>query len=137
MTTNTTNAADDLPPALPSADMVGAPVKAAAKPRPSRAKAATVATQEPKTEAVVGEPVKEALPDRVRIVIDEPNNAPSNQQFFGMNGKGFLITFGEPVWVPRAFLAYLNDLVQTKSVPKEGGGTVDRDGLRFPYRVVG
>lgn len=77
------------------------------------------------------------LSARVTIIIDEPNNAPSNQQFFGHNGKGFLITFGEPVSVPRELLNVLNECVQTRTIPQEGGGFVERDSLRFSYRIVG
>lgn len=152
MTTDNTN--DDLPPALPASgegDQKGVegsaetPVEKAPEakaPEAKPAKQSAKASAKPAVQKAVVTEAMEAEAEaeesaRVWIIVDEPHNAPSSQQYFGLNGKGYLITFGEKVSVPRELLNVLNECIETRSIPQEGGGVVERDVLRFPYRVVG
>lgn len=138
MTTDTTN--DDLPPALTAvtgegeADTKETTGEGTEGTEAVEAKAAKAGKQ---AKAAVVKEAAKVDDGRVTIIVDEPNNAPSNQQYFGLNGKGYLITFGEPVRVPKALLNVLNECISTRTIPVEGGGFVERDSLRFPYRVVG
>lgn len=82
----------------------------------------------------VGRP-KKALSSRVRILLESPADG-STQHFFGVNGKGYLLKFDEPVSVPRELLSVLDEAVQTKVIPVDGGGFVERSFKRFPYRIL-
>lgn len=140
MTTDNTN--DDLPPALPAigeGEGAEGEAKEAAPEAPAKAPEAPAkqAKAAKAAKALVADVASAEDDDRVTIIVDEPNNSPSSQQFFGLNGKGFLITFGEKVRVPRALLNVLNECVETRSIPQQGGGVVERDSLRFSYRIVG
>lgn len=127
---------DDLPPALPSEDAeLAGEETAAPKVKSPKAPKAPPADNAHVAEGAEQFPID--MNEKVTIIIDEPNNSPSNQQFFGHNGTGYLITFGEPVKVPRFFLSLLNELITTRTIPTEGGGFTERDSLRFPYRIVG
>ena len=138
MTTDNTN--DDLPPALPASgegEGVEGEAKEAALEAPAKAPEAPATKAKKGAKPLVADVVGAEDDDRVTIIVDEPNNSPSSQQFFGLNGKGFLITFGEKVRVPRALLNVLNECVETRSIPQQGGGVIERDSLRFSYRIVG
>lgn len=82
------------------------------------------------------EKVKAKLSPTVTIILAEPADG-STEQFFGVQGKSYLIKFGQPVTVPRHFLKALDSMVQTKAVPLDEGGFAQRDFRRFPYQIVG
>ena len=76
-------------------------------------------------------------PARIRIMLEENDNIPPTGQFFGVNGRGYILRPGEEADVPEAIVNILDDAIM--SVPyTDGGGTVlgYRDKLRFPYRVI-
>lgn len=74
---------------------------------------------------------------RVKIMLEENDSIPPTGQFFGHNGRGYLLRPGEEAEVPEEILNILDDAVM--SVPyTDASGTVlgYRDKLRFPYRVI-
>ncbi len=76
-------------------------------------------------------------PQRTRIVLEENDQIGPNGQFFGADGKGYMLRPGEEADVPQSIISILDTAVM--SVPiVDGGQTVIgyRDRLRFPYRVI-
>lgn len=74
---------------------------------------------------------------RVKIILEENDQIPPTGQFFGVQGKGYILRPGEVAEVPLSIINILNCAVG--SVPVMDGGqrvTGYRDRLRFPYRVV-
>lgn len=74
---------------------------------------------------------------RTRIVLEDSDEISPSGQFFGADGKGFMLKPGEEADVPDSIINILDTAV--KSVPiKDGSDTVIgyRDRLRFPYRVI-
>ena len=89
--------------------------------------------------------LKEVLPgpshpgvDRVRIQLEESDNIPPTGQFFGINGRSYMLKPGIPADVPKELINVLNDAVQ--DVPEVDPFTQQiigyRKKLRYPYRVV-
>lgn len=80
---------------------------------------------------------KAAVERRTRIVLEDNDMIPPNGQFFGADGKGFMIRPGEEVDVPDSILGILDTAIMSVPVT-DGASTVVgyRDRLRFPYRVV-
>lgn len=74
----------------------------------------------------------------VRIVLEDNENIPPTGQFFGINGRHFVLKPGVPAEVPESIINILNDAVQ--DVPDRDPITQQvvgyRKRLRFPYRVV-
>ncbi len=92
----------------------------------------TVATPEKKI------PKKaEIAPVRVRIVLEENDQIGPSGQFFGADGRGYMLRPGEEADVPESILNILDTAVMSVPV-KDGSDTVTgyRDRLRFPYRFV-
>ena len=75
---------------------------------------------------------------RVKIILEENDNIPPNGQYFGVNGKGFIIRPGEVVNVPLGLLSVLDSAVESRPVisPLTRQTTGYRDRLRYPYRRV-
>ena len=75
---------------------------------------------------------------RVRIVLEENDNIPPTGQFFGADGKGFMLKPGMEAVVPLSIINILNTAIM--SVPQIDPATKQvtgfRDRLRFPYRVL-
>lgn len=74
---------------------------------------------------------------RTRIILEENDQIGPSGQFFGADGKGYMLRPGEEAEVPNSILNILDSAVM--SVPiTDGSQTVVgyRDRLRFPYRVV-
>lgn len=94
---------------------------------------ATKLVATPKLQKKAAAPVER----RTRIVLEESDEIGPSGQFFGADGKGFMLRPGEEADVPDSILNILDTAV--KSVPiKDGSDTVIgwRDRLRFPYRVI-
>ena len=74
----------------------------------------------------------------VRITLEENENIPPTGQFFGLNGRHFILKPGIAVDVPVEIINILNDAVQ--EVPEIDPTTRQvvgyRKKLRFPYRVM-
>jgi hypothetical protein len=87
----------------------------------------------PKAKTTKTEPTER----RVRIVLEDNDQISPNGQFFGVNGKGYMIRPGEEVDVPESILNVLDTAVMSVPVT-DGSSTVIgyRDRLRFPYRII-
>lgn len=83
-----------------------------------------------KVDAVVG--------PRVRIVLEDNDNIPPTGQFFGHNGKGYILRSGEPADVPPEIINILNDAIYDAPIvdPQTQQIIGYRKRLRFPYSVV-
>jgi hypothetical protein len=74
---------------------------------------------------------------RVRIILEENDNIPPTGQFFGVQGKGYVLRAGEEADVPISIIGILNTAVMSVPVKDQGDRVMGyRDRLRFPYRVV-
>lgn len=84
-------------------------------------------------------PTGMARGDRVKIILEENDNIPPNGQYFGINGKGYLLRPGEEVLVPRGIIDILDNAVMTSTITNPSTGRIigTRDRLRFPYRLMG
>jgi hypothetical protein len=75
---------------------------------------------------------------KIRIMLEDNEAIPPTGQYFGINGKGWLIRAGEPVDVPQGIIDILENAVmlvtRTDPVTLRPSGTSER--LRFPYRIV-
>jgi len=75
---------------------------------------------------------------RVKIILEENENIPPTGQFFGVQGRGYMLMPGKVAEVPIGLVNVLNDAIM--SVPEVDGQTQQitgyRDKLRFPYRIV-
>jgi len=73
----------------------------------------------------------------VEITLEENENIPPTGQFFGINGRTYILKPGVPAKVPLEIIHVLNDA--TMSVPEVDPYTNQvmgyRNRLRFPYRV--
>jgi hypothetical protein len=78
------------------------------------------------------------LPETVKIVLEDDDNMPPTGQFFGLNGRTFMIRPGEVVSVPRGIVDILDNAVYTVPIvdPQTKQVTGYRDRLRYPYRFV-
>lgn len=74
---------------------------------------------------------------RVQIILEENENIPPTGQFFGVQGKGFVLRAGESASVPMSLINILNTAVMSVPVKDQGDRVVGyRDRLRFPYRLM-
>jgi len=71
-----------------------------------------------------------------RIMLEENEHIPPTGQFFGINGRGYLLKAGEEAEVPNSLIEVLNHAIQSKPVTDPATRQVIgyRDSLRFPYR---
>ena len=78
------------------------------------------------------------MPKTVRIVLEENDGIPPTGQFFGLNGKGYMIRPGEEVNVPKGIIEILDQAVMLAPVMNQQTRQVMgyRDRLRYPYRVI-
>jgi hypothetical protein len=90
---------------------------------------------EAKELAPVAAEVKEAY---VRIVLGDSDEIPPTGQFFGLNGRGYILRPGEEADVPMGLIHILDNAV--KEVPIVDNNTMKVVGwkkrLRFPYQIV-
>ena len=77
------------------------------------------------------------LPDRVRIVLEDSDKIPPTGQYFGLNGKGFILRAGEAADVPRGIVDILDNAVESAPI-KDGSDRIvgSRNRHRFPYRIL-
>lgn len=78
------------------------------------------------------------MPETVRIILNEDAGIPPTGQFFGVNGKGYMLKPGEAANVPKAIIEILDNAVTSTPVVDQSSGRVigHRDRMRFPYRVL-
>lgn len=74
---------------------------------------------------------------RIKIILEENDNIPPTGQFFGVQGRGYVLRPGEVADVPMSIIGILNTAVQSVPVLDSGQRVTGyRDKLRFPYRVM-
>lgn len=74
---------------------------------------------------------------RVWIVLEENENIAPTGQFFGINGRSYILRPGDAAAVPEEVLALLDDAIESKPVLDSNSNVTGyRDKLRFPYRFV-
>ena len=102
----------------------------AVKPRSKKAKEAAAAAPVPGPAHPGGK--------MIEIMLEENDNIPPTGQFFGINGRSYILKPGLKAKVPREIINVLNDA--TMSVPEVDPATNQvigyRNRLRFPYRVT-
>jgi hypothetical protein len=84
-------------------------------------------------------PVAAAVAKRVRIILEDNPNIPPNGQFFGVNGRTYMLQTGVPVDVPPELIDVLDHAVETVPVVDNLTKRVigHRSKHRYPYRRVG
>lgn len=120
----------------------------AAQGNPDEAAAAVEAAIQARIDAAVAEALANQAPvdvpapppaegKRIRIILEENDGIPPTGQFFGANGRSYLIRPGEEVDVPMEVISCLDDAVMETPVTDMNGNLEGfRKRLRFPYRVV-
>ena len=74
---------------------------------------------------------------RVRIILEENDLIPPTGQFFGVNGRPYLLRPGEEADVPMEIISTLDDAIMETPITDHNGNIEGyRKRLRFPYRVV-
>jgi hypothetical protein len=74
---------------------------------------------------------------RIRIMLEESDTIPPNGQFFGVQGKGYMLKAGVECDVPASIVDILNSAVMSVPVLDDGQRVIGyKDKLRFPYRVL-
>lgn len=80
-----------------------------------------------------------AVPDRVRIILEENSDIPPTGLFVGLNGRGYLLRAGEPIDVPLGVKEILDHAIMSSPVidPQTNQVVGYRDRMRYSYRLVG
>lgn len=74
---------------------------------------------------------------RVRIILEENDLIPPTGQFFGVNGRPYLLRPGEEADVPMEIIGALDDAIMETPITDANGNIEGyRKRLRFPYRVI-
>lgn len=74
---------------------------------------------------------------RMRIVLEENDLIPPTGQFFGINGRPYLLRPGEEADVPMEIIGALGDAIMETPITDANGNIEGyRKRLRFPYRVI-
>lgn len=80
-----------------------------------------------------------AMPKKVRIILEDNSNIPPTGQFFGVNGRTYMLQSGVPADVPLELIDVLDHAIE--SVPIKDPQTLQVIGRRmkhrYPYRRVG
>ena len=74
----------------------------------------------------------------IRIILEDNENIPPTGQFFGFNGRGYIIRPGEEVDVPPGIVDILNNAETSVAIvdPRSGKVVGHRKRMRFPYRLL-
>jgi hypothetical protein len=94
---------------------------------------------EDEKEAAARPAVVFTLPRRVRIMLEENDNIPPTGQFFGVNGRTYMLRPGVPVDVPPELVDVLDHAIESVPVLESGTKRVigHRSKHRYPYRRMG
>lgn len=73
----------------------------------------------------------------VRIMLEDTDRIPPTGQFFGINGKTYMLRAGEEANVPIGIIDILKNAVESHPI-KDGLNRVvgQRSRMRFPYRRI-
>ena len=78
------------------------------------------------------------MPEMVKIILEESDSIPPTGQFFGLNGKTWMLRAGVEAEVPRGIIDILDNAVETRPIidpsTKRTVGYSDR--RRYSYRRV-
>ena len=75
--------------------------------------------------------------DFVTIVLEDSERIPPTGQFFGINGKSFMLRAGEEARVPRGIVDILDNAIESHPVKNHANQVVgSRNRHRFPYRII-
>lgn len=79
------------------------------------------------------------MPKRVRIILEDNPNIPPTGQYFGVNGRGYILQSGVPADVPPELIDVLDHAIESVPVkdPQSLQVTGHRMKHRYPYRRVG
>lgn len=78
-----------------------------------------------------------AVAQRTRIVLEDNDQIGPSGQFFGADGKGYMLRPGEEADVPNSILNILDSAIMSVPVTDGSQSIIGyRDRLRFPYRVI-
>ena len=87
----------------------------------------------------ISQPPKEvSSPKTVRIILEENDNIPPTVQFFGLNGRGYILRAGVEVDVPLGIIDILDNAVETRPIidPNSRRPVGYTDRRRYSYRRV-
>jgi len=78
------------------------------------------------------------LPKTVRIILEENDNIPPTGQFFGVNGRSYMLKPGMEADVPQGLIDVLDNAVTSTAIidPDTRKVIGYRNAMRYPYRRV-
>lgn len=78
------------------------------------------------------------LPKTVRIILEENDNIPPTGQFFGVNGRSYMLKPGMEAEVPQGLIDVLDNAVTSTPIidPDTRKVIGYRNSMRYPYRVI-
>lgn len=78
------------------------------------------------------------LPKTTRIILEENDNIPPTGQFFGVNGRSYLLKAGVEADVPQGLIDVLdNAVVSTPVIDPDTRKVIGyRNAMRYPYRRI-
>ena len=87
---------------------------------------------------VVAKTQPEGMPEYVRIVLEENDNIPRIGQFFGINGRGYMLKPGVEAMVPTGIIDILENAVEDRPVvdPETNKITGYTKRYRYPFRKI-
>lgn len=106
---------------------------------PTKAPAIAAALGDNMSDGDANMAVTDAAPEeaRITIMLEESEAIPPTGQFFGVNGKGFMLRAGEEASVPISLVHVLDSAVESVPVLDQGQRVIAyRNKLRFPYRII-
>ena len=77
-------------------------------------------------------------PKTVRIILEENDGIPPTGQFFGLNGRSYMLKPGVEVNVPKGIIDILDNAVTSTAIIDSQSQKVIgyRSQMRYPYRVM-
>lgn len=80
-----------------------------------------------------------AMPKRVRIILEDNPNIPPTGQFFGVNGRSYILRSGVPANVPPELIDVLDHAIESAPIvdPITLKVIGQRQKHRYPYRRLG